>query len=250
MMNETDEMRDARHALERLSASDPAAQANMLRYVAAVRIMLTGRRRGDVDAPPLIGAGFRLMGGAVEIPAAHTREDGADRIYIAFDVDDAAGPAIGLGLFRKDDDLVSCYGLCRLWSPANDGRAIIIPADDGSLGSFSFKSGDRLQRASAPTGDLADRGPSSRLPSRQRPAVEAGGLGCAEKLRGHGLHASHHDQERWNADRDDTARGMRPWGGGGRPPLHGDSGGSTIGSLMEGTLPRANLRNIREGREY
>ena len=43
MMNKFEEIRQARHDLEMLSASDPAVSANMLRCVAAYSLMITGR---------------------------------------------------------------------------------------------------------------------------------------------------------------------------------------------------------------
>lgn len=132
MMNENNEVRDARHELELLSASDPAANANMLRYVAALSVMVTGRRgRERLEHEPQIGAGFLLTHGADKLCAAAARRSGTDYIYMAFDVDDAAGPALAIGVFRECDGNMFVYGNCRLWSPANDGRTLLVPTGEG-----------------------------------------------------------------------------------------------------------------------
>jgi hypothetical protein len=152
MMNETEEMRQARHALQELSASDPAASSNMLRYVAAFSIMVTGRRGRDRrGAEPQIGAGFVLTRGDQNLCAAATRRSGTDYLYIAFDVDDAAGPPVAAGVFsRRGDDMVA-FGNCRLWSPANDGRALLVPQGcDGYGGFIAFRPGLPFRFVEAP----------------------------------------------------------------------------------------------------
>ncbi|KQT33679.1 hypothetical protein ASG29_06615 [Sphingomonas sp. Leaf412] len=160
MMNkaeETEEMRQARHDLQLLSASDPAAGANMMKYVAAYSIMLTGRRGRDRrQGEPQLGAGFVLTHGDQNLCAAAARRSGTDYIYIAFDVDDAAGPPLAAGVFRKQDDNMFVYGDCRLWSPANDGRALLVPMGIGpEVGHFAFRPGRTLKLVDAPVpGDL------------------------------------------------------------------------------------------------
>lgn len=151
-MNETEEMRRARHALQELSASDPAASANMLRHVAAYSIMVTGRRGRDRrEGEPQIGAGFVLRHGDEKLCAAAARRSGTDYIYLAFDLDDAAGPRLGAGVFRQQGDDMVLYGNCRLWSPANEGRALIVPTgDDDYAGYFTFRPGSRLRHVEAP----------------------------------------------------------------------------------------------------
>ena len=51
MLKETDEMRQARHDLQLLSASDPVAYSNMMRHVAAYSFAF-----GPGQPPELIGA--------------------------------------------------------------------------------------------------------------------------------------------------------------------------------------------------
>jgi hypothetical protein len=151
MMNETEEMRQARHALQDLSASDPAASANMLRHVAAFSLMLTGRRGRDRRAgEPQIGAGFVLTHGDECITAATTRCSRTDYVYIAFDVDDAAGPPVATGVFSPRGEDVVVFGHCRLWSPANDGRALLVPQGDGCRGYFAFRPGRSLKFVEGP----------------------------------------------------------------------------------------------------
>lgn len=156
-MNETDEMREARHALQLLSASDPAAAANMMRRVAAYSIMVTGRRgRERREGEPQMGAGFVLTHGDHNLCAAAARRSGTDYIYIAFDVDDATSAPVAAGVFREQDDSMFVYGDCRLWSPANDGRALLVPMGVGDYaGYFAFRPGKRLKLVrSALPGDL------------------------------------------------------------------------------------------------
>lgn len=156
-MKETEEMRQARHDLQMLSASDPAASANMLRHVAAYSLMVMGRRgRERRDAEPQIVAGFVLTHGEHQLPAAATRRSGIETIYLAFDVDDAAGPPVAAGVFRKQRDGVVLYGNCRLWAPANDGRALIVPCGVGDyVGYLAFRPGQTLRLVDAPVpGDL------------------------------------------------------------------------------------------------
>ena len=158
MMHETEEMRQARHALQELSASDPAASANMLRYAAAHSIMLTGRRgRERREGEPQLGAGFRLTHGDHQLCAAAAGRSGTDYIYIAFDVDDATAPPLATGVFRKEDDNMVVFGNCVLWSPANDGRALLVPRGEGPyVGYFAFRPGQPLRLVDAPVpGDLA-----------------------------------------------------------------------------------------------
>lgn len=158
MMNETEEMRQARHDLQLLTASDPAAAGNMMRHVVALSIMLSGRRgRERRDREPQMGSGFLLTLGAHKLCAAAARRSGTDYIYIAFDVDDAAAPPLATGVFRQQGDDMVVYGNCVLWSPANDGRALLIPRGDGSyIGYFAFRPGQPLRLVEAPLpGDLA-----------------------------------------------------------------------------------------------
>ncbi len=152
MINATKEMREARHGLQTLSASDPLAQTNILRHVAAFTKLLTGRPGIDASpSEPLVGAGFRLVDGEERLLAALTRRDGVERVYIAFDIDDAQGPPIGTGLFRKEGDHVVCYGLCKLWSPVGDGRALLVPTKGGEhAGYFAFRRGQPFRRVEGP----------------------------------------------------------------------------------------------------
>jgi len=157
MINETNEMRDARHELQTLSASDPLAQANMLRHVAACTQLLTGRLGLQaLPREPLFGAGFRLVRGEERLFAAFTRGDGLERVYIAFDIDDPQGPPLGIGLFRKEGGHVVCYGLCKLWAPPGDSRALLVPTGEGGpVGHFAFRRGKPFRWTEGPVpGDL------------------------------------------------------------------------------------------------
>lgn len=152
MMQETEQMREARQALQMLSASDPAASANMLRYVTAYALMLSGRRGRDRKGnEPQFGAGFVLMHGDERLCAAAARRSGTDYVYIAFDVDDASAPPVAAGVFHRQGDEMYAYGNCRLWSPADDGRAILVPTGPGEhIGYFAFQQGRPLKLVEAP----------------------------------------------------------------------------------------------------
>ncbi|RUN76512.1 hypothetical protein EJC47_11110 [Sphingomonas sp. TF3] len=146
MKNETEEMLKARHALQELSASDPAVSSNMLRYVAAYRIMLTGRRRGEQrQHDPRISGGFVLTHGEEALCAAADRLNGTDSIYIAFDVDDGAAPPVAAGIFRREGEQMMVYGDCRLWSPADDGRSLLVPVGGKYVGYFAHRPGKPLK---------------------------------------------------------------------------------------------------------
>ena len=154
---ETEEMRQARHELQLLAASDPAAAANMMRYVVAYSLMFTGRRaREKRDGEPQLGAGFVLEHGDETLCAAAARRSGTDYIYIAFNVDDARTAPVASGVFSPQGDDMMCYGNCHLWSPANDGRALLVPMGAGApVGYLTFRPGGRLKFVQAPLpGDL------------------------------------------------------------------------------------------------
>lgn len=152
MITETEEMRQARHDLQLLSASDPAAGANMLKHVAAYSIMLSGRRgRERRGHEPQIGAGFVLTHGGHKLCAAAARRSGTDYLYIAFDVDDASVAPVAAGVFRQQGDDMIVYGNCVLWSPANDGRALLVPQGGGDyVGYFAFRPGQPFKLVDAP----------------------------------------------------------------------------------------------------
>lgn len=151
MKIETDAMREARHALQELTATDPAARANILRYVAAYSLMVTGRRARERrgDEPQTVG-GFVLTHGDQYLCAEATRRGGRDQLYIAFDVDDAASAPVAAGVFSKRGEDVVVFGNCRLWSPANDGRALLVPQGvDGYGGYLAFQPGRPFRHVDA-----------------------------------------------------------------------------------------------------
>ena len=139
-MNETEKMRAARHELEFLSASDPAAYANMVRYVVAYSKLLTGAMPDQVGSKsPVVMAGFRLAGGDEALLAKAVRNERRDCIYIAFDVDDAQGAPAAMGIFRREGDQIICYGCCKVWSPVQ-GHALLVPTvGDDAVGYFAFR---------------------------------------------------------------------------------------------------------------
>jgi hypothetical protein len=154
-MNGTDEAGAVHFDLQRLTMSDPAARDNMMRYIAAFRTLLTGRQQDSEDLKVMIGAGFGITDASEVQHQFLTAADGCDRLFIRFDVDDAAGPPDGLGLFRKEGGAVSLYGQCRLWSPPSGGRPIIIFYHERRMGHFAYRPGKTLRRVDRlPTVDL------------------------------------------------------------------------------------------------
>lgn len=115
MINETQEMRQARYALQELSASDPAASSNMMRYATAYAIMVTGRRGTERrQHEPQIASGFVLTHGDEQLCAAAAHRSGTDYLYIAFNVDDAAVPPVAAGVFQRQGADIVAYASCRL----------------------------------------------------------------------------------------------------------------------------------------
>jgi hypothetical protein len=146
MINETEAMKQARRNLQDLTASDPAVRANMLRHVAALSLMIAGRRaRNSLPGEPHVISTFQFAPGERDMCMAVTSRTGLDQVVLAFDIDDAAGPPVGLGVIRIEGEEIVCYGACRLWAPAGDGRALIVPAGDQDHGHFAFQRGGALR---------------------------------------------------------------------------------------------------------
>lgn len=146
-MLETIGMREARRRLQELSASDPAAMENMSGHVAALSIILTGRRARDRDpAEPNIQAGFHLDAGERHLLMAASARLRMDVVHLAFDVDDAAGPPVGIMVIRSQGEEIVCHPRCVLWSPAGVGHAAIIPLDDDRPCHFVVRRGRPMVR--------------------------------------------------------------------------------------------------------
>ena len=156
-MHMNEEMRAARWQLQELSVSDPAAMSNMLRHLAALTIMVTGRRDDRrCELEPVFEAGFQLTAGEQRLCMHMTGRTGVEQVYMAFDVDDAAGPPCGLAVVRREREVVTMACKCMLWSPSANGKALIVPTGEGAFGHFAFRPGRPLRHvATPPPGDLA-----------------------------------------------------------------------------------------------
>lgn len=158
MTETTEAMQQARHELQQLTADDPAASANMVRYLSALSLLVTGHRGRDLEPPePIFLAGFQMDTSENMIVRKTAMLTGVQHVFLAFDVDDATAAPVGLGVFRTEGELEVCYSRCRLWSPANDGRAVIVPTHTGDAidGHFVFRRGRPLVRvATPPAADL------------------------------------------------------------------------------------------------
>lgn len=150
MINETEEMKQARRDLQLLSASDPAASRNMLRYAAALAMIVSGRqRRGRQHGEPHVGSGFQLTPGEQTMMMALTLRTDEEQLYLAFDIDDAAGLPTGLGFIRNEGEAVVCYN-CSLWASTSDGRAVIVPRDEAFEGYLVFQPDGPLRHVRSP----------------------------------------------------------------------------------------------------
>lgn len=153
-MADDNEIRAADVALQALSASDPAAQASMMRHIVALRLMVTGHLRDADVARVAFGACFGVTVDAEAHFAKLTGIDGVDRVIVAFDVDDPSGPPSGFGLFHIEDGAVSFYDRCRPWATPDGGRAMLVAANDQEVARFSNQPGRALRRtAGGPPGD-------------------------------------------------------------------------------------------------
>ena len=145
-MNDENLNLDPEFELELLTISDPKVRANMMRYSMALRIALTGRKDHHPSLKILIGMGFTMSDETDEAYQEATKQDGCDRLYLRFDVDDALGPPDGMGLVRLEDDRSVLYGRCNLWMPQTNGRPVIIFEHEGRYGHFAYRPGSTLKR--------------------------------------------------------------------------------------------------------
>ena len=179
-MNYTEDMRDAAWELKLLTASDPAATSNMMRHVAALALMVAGRRQPDQSVgEPEIAACFLLDHADRNFFIGITAETGIDQILVGFDVDDAAGEAQGFGVVHAVAHKGASFSDCRLWAPANGGRAVLVPQGVGSVGYFAFRKGGSLRHVgSRPAADLE--------PGFRRAAARYARLAASPELHGVG----------------------------------------------------------------
>lgn len=132
--------------LQLLTASDPKVRRNMMRYSAALRIALTGQQHDSPDLKILIGMGFGMSDETDVEYQRLTLEDGNDRIYLRFNVDDALGPPDGMGVIRREGEKAVLYGQCRLWAPPTAKSPVIIFEHEDRYGCFIFRRGKALIR--------------------------------------------------------------------------------------------------------
>jgi len=146
-MHETDEMRDARYALQKLTTETPAAVNNMTRFMAALSRMLAGRTGKHMEeGEPIIQAGFRMTVGERNILMAAAARLNKDVVHLGLEADDGTGNPYALMIIRNEAEHITCYPRCALWSAPGSGRAVIIPIDDEPPCHFVFKRGSGLQK--------------------------------------------------------------------------------------------------------
>ncbi len=144
-MEETKEAMLARQVLNEATAADPAVASNMGRHMAALNLLLLGRRGHDAPkGEPIIQSGFRMTVGERDmIMAAATRLNN-DVIHLAFDVEQATGTPRGIVVFRIEGEHIACYPRCALWVPAGSNRVVIVGLDAPAPCHFVVRPGQPL----------------------------------------------------------------------------------------------------------
>lgn len=146
-----DYIRNSELTRELGAISDPQVLANISRYIAALRIVVTGHKDHHPRLKILIGAGFCMSDETDDAWQKATRLDGCDRIYLRFDAEDPLGPPDGMGIVRRETVEAVLYGQCRLWLPEQSGHPAIVFGHEGLLGHFVYRPGQALARVdSAP----------------------------------------------------------------------------------------------------
>ena len=176
MLHDKELARATRHRLQELSAFDPAAQTNMIRYVRALRLLVAGRSGRDaLPGEPEFLATFQTTEEERMVLLAQVHRSGLDHVLLAFDIDDAAGPPVGLAVIRSDGERVFCWGNCQIWAPEGDGRAILVPVGENVHGRFAFQDGSPLLHSDDPLpGDFqtgARRGLDRLVETARSPAM-------------------------------------------------------------------------------
>lgn len=145
-------------ALQKLTLSDPAASANMLRHLGATRLLLTGMLEDAPELRLIPAAGFDLTEAAAKRLSDLVQADGNDRLWITFDVDDGLGAPIGIDLFhrRKGSGRVVRAG-CRLWLPEYSGPVSLVYRRINGFARYEPGPKGVLRRCEGPpVGDVED----------------------------------------------------------------------------------------------
>ncbi|NJR80277.1 hypothetical protein [Sphingomonas corticis] len=122
----TEAEREMQREQERVAA-DPVAAGNMARHMAALNLLLLGRRGYDqTDEEPIIQSGFRLTLGERDLLMAAAARLETDVVHLTFHIERAAGDPHGIMVFRVEGDLIACYPQCGLWAPAGGKRAVLV----------------------------------------------------------------------------------------------------------------------------
>lgn len=140
---------DSEFGFELLTISNPGVRASMTRYTKAFRIALTGHKDHHPGLKIQIGMGFGMSDETDEAYQEATRQDGCDRLYLRFDVDNALGPPDGMGLVRIERGETVLIGRCSLWMPRATGKPVIAFEHEGQYGHFAYCPGDTLRRVNA-----------------------------------------------------------------------------------------------------
>ncbi len=142
----TEAEREMQREQERVAA-DPAASSNMARHMAALNVLLLGRRGFDQPAEePIIQSGFRLTIGERDLLMAAAARIGCDTIHLAFHIERATGNPHGIMVFRVEGDLIACYPQCGLWAPAGGKRAVIVGLEREAPCHFVLRPGRRMAK--------------------------------------------------------------------------------------------------------
>lgn len=142
-------MKTARRELQKLKLSDPAARSNMLSHVTALTHLVAGWDPHDVvPGEPVFQSIVQQTAGERGLCTSAAAASRLDHVLLAFDVDDAAGSPLGVGLVRFKGDTIACYLRCGLWMPASSGRGLVVPMGTDRTGHFAFERGKPLRYVS------------------------------------------------------------------------------------------------------
>lgn len=138
--------------------ADPVIVADMVRHLAAIETMICGRPGHlATGTEPLFVAGMKLTPGELNLLMCATGRDGRDLVYVHFDADQPDEPR-GIAVIRNTGDFIAVHPACRVWAPARDGRAVIVPIGEEAEGQFSFRTGRQLQHSANRPADALEGG--------------------------------------------------------------------------------------------
>jgi len=129
----------ARQERDEMLLSDPAVAINFVRHVAALVALLSGRTscRTGSRGPAVVAclaqewSEFKPQLGLFSLT-------GRDHVLLRFDREDPLGRPTAIDVVRHVGDQLETDTGCGLWSPVDDGRALVISRSDHAPRYFGF----------------------------------------------------------------------------------------------------------------